>query len=74
MTLFPVLVDVYHKEQLVTKEEAEKAASDVWGSRWKEVVVTKDGVTATRIAGILDKYGFNDDAQYIRGKYVFSGL
>ena len=29
MTLFPVLVDVYHKEQLVTKEEAEEAASNV---------------------------------------------
>ena len=70
MTLFPVLVDVYHKEQLVTKEEAEKAASDIgrWKLWCKEVVVTKDSVTATRIAGILDKYGFNDDAQHIRGK------
>ena len=28
MTLFSVLVDVYHKEQLVTKEEVEKVASD----------------------------------------------
>ena len=41
MTLFPVLVDVYHKEQLVTKEEAEKIASDErewrlrWGQRWR---------------------------------------
>ena len=71
MTLFPVLVDVYHKEQLVTKEEAEKAASDI--GRWKllyKEVVTKDSVTATKIAGILDKYGLNDDAQHIRGKCV----
>ena len=70
MTLFPVLVDVYHKEKLVTKEEAEKAASDVW--RWAGVAVTKDDVTATRIADILDKYGFNDVARRIRGKCVYT--
>ena len=72
MTLFPVLVDVYHKERLVTKEEAEKVASDEW--RLVEVAVTKDDVTATRIADILDKYGFNDVAQHIRGKCVYSRL
>ena len=72
MTLFPVFVDVYHKEQLVTKEEAEKAASDE--RRWVEVAVTKDVVTAARIADILDKYGFNDVAQHMRGKCVYSGL
>ena len=65
MTLFPVLVDVYHKEQLVTKEEAEKVASYSW--RWRGVAVTKDDVTATQIADILDKYGFNDVARHIRG-------
>ena len=70
MTLFPVLVDVYHKEQLVTKEEAEEVAFDQW--RWVEVAVTKGDVTATRIADILDKYGFNDVAQHIRGKCVYS--
>ena len=70
MTLFPVLVDVYHKEQLVTKEEAEKAASNQW--RWREVAVTKDDVTATRIADILDKYGCNDVAQHIRGECVYT--
>ena len=68
MTLFPVLVDVYHKEQLVTKEEAEKVASFFW--RWRGAAVTKDDVRATRIADIMDKYGFNDDAQHIRGKYM----
>ena len=72
MTLFPVLVDVYHKEQLVTKEEAEMVASDEW--RLVEVAVTKDDVTATRIADILDKYGFNDVARRIRGKCVYSRL
>ena len=72
MTLFPVLVDVYHKEELVTKEEAEKVASDHWRS--VVVVVTKDDVTATRIADLLDKYGFNDDAQYIRGECVYSRM
>ena len=78
MTLFPVLVDAYHKEQLVTKEEAEKVASDVgeWRRewRWAAVAVTKDVVTAARIADILDKYGFSGIAQYIRGKCVYSGL
>ena len=74
MTLFPVLVDVYHKEQLVTKEEAEKAASDVWGWRWVEVAVTKDVVTAAKIGDILDKCGFNDVAEGIRGKCVYSRL
>ena len=72
MTLFPVLVDVYHKEQLVTKEEAEKTATIVW--RWTEAVVTKDVVTAARIGYILDKYGFNDVARHIRGKCVYSRL
>ena len=72
MTLFPVLVDVYHKEQLVTKEEVEEAASDKL--KWLEVAVTKDSVTATRIADILDEYGFKDVAQRIRGKCVYSCL
>ena len=76
MTLFPVLVDVYHKEQLVTKEEAKKVASDVWrwDKMWVDVAVTKDVVTAARISGILDKYGFHDVVQHIRGKCVYSGL
>ena len=74
MTLFPVLVDVYHKEQLVTKEEAEKVVSDVqrWEWRWVEVAVTKDVVTASRIGDTLDKYGYNDVAKHIRGKCVYS--
>ena len=78
MTLFPVLVDVYHKEQLVTKEEAEKAASDVqspgWNRRWAQVTITKDVVAAARIGDILDKYGCNDAAQHIRRKCVYSCL
>ena len=76
MTLFPVLVDVYHKEQLVTKEEAEKVASDElrWKWRWVGVAVTKDVVIATRIADILDKHGLNGVAQHIKGKCVFSRL
>ena len=67
MTLFPVLVDIYHKEQLVTKEEAEQATFNVLG--WGGVAESKDDVTATRIADILNEYGFNVVAQYIRGKY-----
>ena len=72
MILFPVLVDVYHKEQLGTKEEAEKTASGV--SRWAQVAVTKDVVTAARIGDILDKYGVSNVAKRIRGKCVYSGL
>ena len=72
MTLFPVLVDVYHNEQLLTKEEAEKIACDEWMRR--RVAVSKDSVTATRIADILDTYGLNKDAQRIRGKCVYSRL
>ena len=72
MTLFPVLVDVYHKEQLVTKEEPEEIATVVW--RWAEVAVTKDVVTAARIGEILDKYGFNNAAIYTRGKCMYSSL
>ena len=68
MTLFPVLVDVYHKEQLVTKEEAEEVASDQW--RWVEVAITKNSVTTTRIADILDEHGSNDYARRIRGECV----
>ena len=86
MTLFPVLVDVYHKEQLVTQKEAEKCVSGVytevwegrwekrWERRWARVAVTKDASTATRIGVILDKYGFNDAAKYSRGKCVYSRL
>ena len=72
MTLFSVLVDVYHKEQLVTKEEVVMIASRE-GS-WVEVAVTKDVSTTTRIADIFDKYGLNNVAQYIRGECVFSHL
>ena len=75
MTLFPVLVDVYHKEQLVTKEEAQEAASDEL--QWMEIAVTKDSVTATRIADILDEYDHafeNYIPQHIRGEYVYSHL
>ena len=76
MTLFPVLVDIYHKEQLVTKEEAEKVASDVWGWEWMwvDVAVTKDVVIAARIGDILDTYGWNNGAKHIRGKCVYSSL
>ena len=76
MTLFPVLVDVYHKEQLVTQEEAEKAASKGggWERRWKEIAVAKDASTSARIADVLDKHGFNDVARHIRGKCVYSRL
>ena len=80
MTLFPVIVDVYHMEQLVTKEEVEKVASDerdwrwMWEWRWMDVAVAKDASTAARIADILDKYGFNDAAQHIRGECVYSRL
>ena len=71
MTLFPVLVDVYHKEQLVTKEEAEEVASGVW--RWSKVV-TKNVSTATRIADILEEYGFNDVVGPIRSECVYSRM
>ena len=80
MTLFPVLVDVYHKEQLVTKEEAKKVASDVWRWElkweweWADFAVTKDASSAARIGDILDKHGFHNVAQYIRGKCVYSRL
>ena len=73
-------MDVYHKEQLLTKEEAEMPASDelkwrdIWKWRWVTVAVTKESVTATRIADILDKHGLNDVAQRIRGKCVYSRL
>ena len=76
MTLFPVLVDVYHNEQLVTKEEAEKTASDPWMLQlsWLEVAATKDVSTAARMADILDKHGSNSVAQLIRGKCAYSHL
>ena len=70
MTLFPVFVDVYHNEQLVTKEEAVG-----FGVRkWTKIAVTKDSVTATRVADILDKHGSNDYARRIRGECVYSSL
>ena len=72
MTLFPVLVDVYHKEQLVTKEEAEKVATDV--GRWAQVAVTKDVSSATRIADILNQYGYSDVTEYIDRERVYSCL
>ena len=70
MTLFPVLVDVYHKEQLVTKEEAEEVTSLLNVERF---AITKDAYTGARIADILEKYGYGD-AQRIRGKCVYSRL
>ena len=80
MTLFSVLVDVYHKEKLVTKEEAKMVAFTEcmvgldWQRWWADVAVTKDVVTAARIADILDEHGFNNVAQRIRGKCVYSCL
>ena len=65
-------MDVCHKKQLVTQEEAENYSfSDVRGWRWEEVAVTKDDVTAARIADVLEKYGFHDVALDIRGKCVY---
>ena len=62
-------MDVYHKEQLVTKEEAENVASIAW--RWEDVAATKDGDTIARIVDIFDKYGLNEFAhEFIRGKCV----
>ena len=79
MTLFPVFVDAYHKEHLVTKEEAEAVAAIVqweldFECEWAEVAVTKDGDTAARIADILDKYGINKVAGHIRGMGVLSSV
>ena len=75
-------MDVYHKEQLVTKEEVDKVAAYGkklewrrvwrWEWRWKYIALTKDASTAARIADILDTYGYNDVAQHIRGKCVYS--
>ena len=56
----------------MTKEEAKKVTSSVW--RWIEIAVTEDVSTATRIADILDMYGFHDVARRIRGKCVYSHL
>ena len=69
MTLFPVLVDVYHNEQLVTNKEAKEASSHTWN--WGEVAVVKDVSTASKIADILNKYGCNAVAQHIKGKFVY---
>ena len=75
MALFPVLVDVYHKEKLLTKEEAKRITSlEPWKKCWVEVAVNKDDVSTKRIADILIQYGFNDYAQCIRGKFVYSRL
>ena len=76
MTLFPVLVDVYHKEQLVTKEEAEKVASDEWRWEWRwiDVTLAKDVYTTTKITNTLERHGFSDVALHIRGECVFSRL
>ena len=71
MTLFPVFMDVYHKEQLVTREEAERPTTESdeygFGLEWLKLAVSKDGDTAARIADILNKYGFYDVARHIRG-------
>ena len=69
MTLFPVLVDVYHKEQLLTKKEAEEVTSADW--MWGKLAITENSVTATRIADILEKRALSDVAQHIRGKCVY---
>ena len=70
MPFFSVLVDAYHKEQLYTRKEAEISAY-VREWRWGSVAVTKDGDTIARIADILEKYGFNDDARYIRTRGIY---
>ena len=72
--IFLVLVDVYHKEQLVTKEEADEAATDAWDWQrsWQKVAITKDVSAAKRLADILVKYGFKICAQNVAGEFMFS--
>ena len=65
MSFFPVLVDAFHKEQLATKEEVEEAFANEY--RWLKFAVNKDVGSTTRIADILDEYGYKDTAQLIRG-------
>ena len=69
MTLFSVLVDVYHKEQLLTKEEAEELASGrrSWDLWWEGIAVTKDASSSARIADIMYKHGCIDIAQLFGG-------
>jgi hypothetical protein len=59
-----VVVDVYHKEHLLMKEDVEKV--NKCGMQWSEVLPSKDAATATRISKILDKHGFEKKGQMMR--------
>jgi hypothetical protein len=61
-----VVVDVYHKEHLLMKEDVEKV--NKCGMQWSEVLPSKDAATATRISKILDKHGFEKKGQMMRGQ------
>ena len=63
-----MFVDIYHKEQLVTKEEAEKVVFNP--EKCVDIAVNKDGDTAARMANILDKHGLNKFAQDVGSKCV----
>ena len=64
MTLSAVAIDVFHKEHLLTKEEAEKVFGI--GQKWYQVLPSKDATTAARIAEILDKHGSEKESRVMR--------
>ena len=71
MTLSAVVVDVYHKEHLLTKEDVEKV--NKCRMQWSEALPSKDAATATRISKILDKHGFEKKGQMMRGQCCMVG-
>ena len=65
MTLSAVIMDTFHKEHLLTKEEVDNVYT--FGKRWCQVLPSKDAATALRLAEILHKHGLETVARVMRG-------
>ena len=58
------LIDLYHKEQLLTNEEGADFQGPI--GKWRKAVV-KDNYTAGKICNVLRKYKYYDEEMMIQG-------
>ena len=67
LTLSVVIVDLHHKENLLTRKEIEETFRFQHQMNWHKVLPSKDATKVARIADIMDKHGLEEDVREIRG-------
>jgi hypothetical protein len=61
-----VIVDLHHKENLLTRKETEETFRFQHQMNWHKVLPSKDATKVARIADIMDKHGLEEDVREIR--------